>query len=154
MRDFVAAEVRLPITCGWSETTYYYRVYFRISLAFLINSEYTFQLLLGSCSVSLPAHLMLICWWIQQKISNVKGEAFSKKSSRAAIMKKSFISNYSHLSGPIKLIQQTEIESLHVRQSHSITLTRSFITCLHFPTSWLWRICAHMVWIVLRYCCW
>lgn len=42
------------------------------------------------------SYLMLIHWWIRQKVSNMKRRAFSMKSSRQATKKKSFTSTYMH----------------------------------------------------------
>ena len=66
----------------------------------------------------------------------MKREAFSRKSSRAAIKDKSFISTYSHLPGPIKLNQQNKLVSLHVREvfcfeNMVIDLIYLFLVALH-----------------------
>lgn len=47
-------------------------------------------LLLANETISRTTHLMLMHWWILQKVSKMKSRAFSIKSSRQATKKKSF----------------------------------------------------------------
>lgn len=52
------------------------------------------------------------------KVLKYEGSSVFKEFSRPATKKKSSTNTYSHLPGPIKLIQQTEIGSLYVEDSY------------------------------------
>lgn len=71
------------------------------------------------------------------KSLHYKGGSIVKGSSDQSL-RRSCPQVPAHISLAHQAIQQTEIESLHVKDSYWITLTRSFSTCLHFPTSLLW----------------
>ena len=66
----------------------------------------------------------------------MKRETFSRKSSRTAIKDKSFINTYSHVPGPIKLNQQNELVSLHMREAFCFCFLKTWSLAL-FTFFWL-----------------
>ena len=112
--------------CGRSESAYYH-----ITLTFLINSDNTFQLLLESFSFSASIFNVDRLVDCNQR-SHMQRETFSRKSSRTAIKDKSFINIYSHVPGPIKLNQQNELVSLHMREAFCLFFENMVIDLIYF----------------------